>query len=46
MKPGGIVVLHDARRPVKEAIEKELGWKSIFIPTPRGLAIYQVGDQK
>jgi predicted O-methyltransferase YrrM len=41
MKPWGIVVLHDARRPVKEAIEKELGWKSIFIPTPRGLAIFQ-----
>jgi predicted O-methyltransferase YrrM len=44
MKLGGIVVLHDARRPVKEAIEKELGWKSIFIGTPRGLAIFQVGD--
>jgi predicted O-methyltransferase YrrM len=42
MKPGGIVVLHDARRPVKEAIERELGWKSIFIPTPRGLALFQV----
>jgi predicted O-methyltransferase YrrM len=41
----GIVVLHDSRRPVADEIQKATGWQRVFIPTPRGLTIFQCTHQ-
>jgi hypothetical protein len=40
MANGGIIVLHDANRPVYEHM-KALGWAAMKFPTPRGLGIFQ-----
>lgn len=40
LSQGAIVILHDARRPVFADV-LSLGWKHLFIPTPRGIAIFQ-----
>lgn len=37
----GIVVLHDARRDTYKEILEALHWQSVFVDTPRGLAIMQ-----
>lgn len=39
MSPGGIIVLHDARRSAYDDL-CAIGWKSWFIPTPRGVAVF------
>lgn len=35
-----IIALHDARRPEFWHL-KDLGWQSVFMPTPRGMALFQ-----
>lgn len=46
LAPNGICVLHDARRPERERIMQIRNWRQIFIPTPRGLAIFQSREEK
>lgn len=41
LSPIGIVVLHDARRPMLQEIVGKTGWQQIFVDSPRGLAILQ-----